>query len=1504
MDYRRIRGMDSGQRHTFEELICQIARRDPPEQGAEFRRIEGAGGDGGIEAYWLLSDGSKIGYQAKCYWKSGDIDWANITDSVERAIQAHPSLSKYVLAVPCDLTDRTGKQGSGKRGWQHWETHKAKWKQFVPPGYSLEFEIWTASDLTDRLAQPCAEGLKRYWFGDVEFSPSWFKNNIDLAIRSLDERYHADDHVEIRIERLFKLLSLDQDAISIIQSHTHEITKSAEQLDEISRFSTERSRLISATINQSIALKKVGERFTSDPFKSWPVREFQECLDGLLGYLDELNSETMRVNHNEDKTESLCSDLLEKIEERIGETLETTRPLRRFLEDRYFPEDEGRCVYLYGKAGTGKSHLLGNLAQNAVTEGRVAILLLGQQLNNSENIWSQIYKRLGLGDLNPDTFLQALSSAAEATRKRGLIFIDALNEASGLRLWRNELSEFIARIEKHQNLLFVFTCRTEYEPYIVPKKIRDQIPSYNIRGFETFEEQTRAARVYLGKRGISQPNSPWLTSEFVNPLFLRSACLALALENKTEFPKGLAGTKQVFSFYLKSVARNLGVGRDGSDDLVKPTNQALSGLAREMALNGCDYVYHSEAIRIVSDKFSAYPAPPGKSWFEVLEKNGLIRLDPNPNEEDESDAFASDEEIARFSFQRLQDHLMASGLLDRTTDPIHALDQGSLNFIHDGRRLHGKWLGLSQALSIQLPERFGLELLDALPSGLSAWANDYSTREAFFESLRWRSHESFTKRTLELYNSFLRIDPTQFDILLQVSASSGHPWNANFIHERLLARDMPKRDAFWTVRVNGLSMDEGETIRRLIEWSAFEQSEHTDPEVQHLCAKVLTWFFASSNREIRDKSTKALTALMISSPSLYGLLCEDFEAVDDLYILERLHSAAFGACCIDASKIRLQSYSEIAYRTVFDREDVPLSIILRDCAYGIIEMTLLRDFLPERIDILRAMPPYKSKPIRLSVTESALEKLAKTAGDSQILYSCTGWAGDFSSYEIEPRVGSFWNVPLRSPEPLTDSEKYERFRKEVIDQCDLRVDILNLMHDFSHNRFRDLLNRRTASENQEDAESFNRSENLLMQILNAKERKRYNREYKKRFNPSVTEREKFPYIDIHAAKRWVAKRAYTLGWTKELFPDDRSIRHDHSRNRPLVERIGKKYQWLALDELLCSFADNKWLSERNEHDSRRYSSPLDLGVHRDIDPTILLSDDSYGTPKNEPTIEKFEIVIPDVAEDLVGKWPFEADPSCSMASMLCRPDANGKKWMVLHEHRSVTKRYEKKDRVEHGFRQQEWRFLLPVFVRKDDEQKLLAYIRKKKDLDVDTWTARNRTDDGYLREAPWRSTWGQQQWTATDFHGLGEVDIAYPCSSYHWESHLDLSLPKGAHAMMPAPWLAHRLGLIPHTQDATIYVDSSGLTRFICGRSPGDGSYAFLDQELFQSVLDQDGLACLWIFVAERNAWPGGENEHASRRRMEGVVWDEEGKLQTVSWNDDWGRGGSKRYVPAGKKVK
>ena len=124
-------------------------------------------------------------------------------------------------------------------------------------------------------------------------------------------------------------------------------------------------------------------------------------------------------------------------------------------------------------------------------------------------------------------------------------------------------------------------------------------------------------------------------------------------------------------------------------------------------------------------------------------------------------------------------------------------------------------------------------------------------------------------------------------------------------------------------------------------------------------------------------------------------------------------------------------------------------------------------------------------------------------------------------------------------------------------------------------------------------------------------------------------------------------------------------------------------------------------------------------------------------------------------------------------------------------------------------------------------------------------------------------------------------------------------MPEGAQALIPAPWLAQRLKLKPHPEDATIYVDHIGETRFVCGRSPGDGSHAFIDQQLFQTFLKKDEFAYVWIFVTERSAWPNNENKNASRRRSEGVVWHERGKPQMTHWSDDWARGESEQYVPA-----
>jgi hypothetical protein len=113
IDFRDIRPHEGDKRKGFEELICQLARRED-KPGARFRRVEGSGGDAGIEAYWIFEDETEHGYQAKYFLATKYISWAQIDRSVKTTLEQHPNLRQYTIALACDLTDRSGILGKGK----------------------------------------------------------------------------------------------------------------------------------------------------------------------------------------------------------------------------------------------------------------------------------------------------------------------------------------------------------------------------------------------------------------------------------------------------------------------------------------------------------------------------------------------------------------------------------------------------------------------------------------------------------------------------------------------------------------------------------------------------------------------------------------------------------------------------------------------------------------------------------------------------------------------------------------------------------------------------------------------------------------------------------------------------------------------------------------------------------------------------------------------------------------------------------------------------------------------------------------------------------------------------------------------------------------------------------------------------------------------------------------------------------------------------------------------
>jgi hypothetical protein len=815
----------------------------------------------------------------------------------------------------------------------------------------------------------------------------------------------------------------------------------------------------------------------------------------------------------------------------------------------------------------------------------------------------------------------------------------------------------------------------------------------------------------------------------VNPLFLRSTCLALQRDVKSEFPRGLTGTKNIFAFYLKSVARNLGVGRDGSDDLIPPVTGTLRAISKEMASNRKDYISRGAATKIASERFGAFSAPQDQSWLDVLLRNGLLRTDPDP-EGIIDDPLTIADDVVRFSFQRFQDHLIADAMLSEVGDIHGALAVGGdLAFVHDQRSINWEWQGLVEALSTQLPERFGLELMDALPGGAARWWNVWELWDAFVESIRWRDRRAFTDRTLVLFNSFRQTGQEQpLSLLIEFSASVDHPWNAEFLHNNLSRWRLAKRDRNWTVRLNDASTEAEDPVGRLLDWCLLGQTSNVERGVQLLCAITLCWMFTASNRYIRDRATKALTSLLLIRHDLFPQLIAKFHYVDDIYVLERLYAAAYGACCIDPSPGRLAGYAAVTFKVAFVNQTPPMSLLLRDYARGIIEISNAKLVLPSDVKLEKCRPPYKSPRPRLTVTEDRLKGIAEKAGDDAIARSCDSWVADFACHEIQPRVSAFAAVPLSKPQPLSKRQLIERFDREVIEIDPSRAEALAQLRAAQTAGF-------TVTLLKDDGETFTEdayrvvghimeAEARLLSLLTPEERRRYRKEASDRIGSATKKEKPEPRtFDLVKARRWVAKHAYDLGWTKALFSHDSSRHRNHSRERPYVERIGQKYQWIALDELVCRLADNYWIGNGYGDSAKKYDNPLDVGFERDIDPTIIpLTDASDNSQGARPKwVLGDDIILDPTPEEELTAWPFKADPAERLKRLIQRDDDQGNTWTTLYEHRSKTESYEEKRLRLHGFRQQEFRFVLCVVIAKGDRPQLVKFLSETASLEVTGW---------------------------------------------------------------------------------------------------------------------------------------------------------------------------------------
>ena len=524
-NFMNIRPHKHDQRHGFEELVCQLARQKNM-SNATFYRVEGSGGDGGVEAYWEYADGSKIGYQAKYFCRAGDINWQQVDRSVKTAIENHPALKRYVIAFACNLTPH---------GIELWREHKNRWEDWCSQRkMRVAFEYWDESVLMGMLMQENNRGRLLYWFDQELFNHQWFQNKFDIAVQDLGERFNPGDHVEVGVSSALDGLARSQKYKDFLLEWFSKIPN----INELSRIVTKLDN------TQDDLLISLGETLEKFRFKHENVKNIRGDALPLEEWNNNINAIKENVHH--------LYNWVQEFSQQNGHDKNydyDIRTAQRYLSDiiNFFDDfpiehisihaDNKKFLIISGKAGVGKSHLFANTTKKLLIEEAPTLLLLGGHFSG-ENIRQEFLTKLDMSNRGFEDVLQAFNVAGETTGRRCLILIDALNESRDVRGWQNQLAGFVQEIKRYKWIALGISIRSEYENVIVSDYLRQNAFSMEYRGITSYEEWKEASRQYLEKRSISPHSLPWPPPEFFNFLFLKTCCDALRHKGDTEFPRG------------------------------------------------------------------------------------------------------------------------------------------------------------------------------------------------------------------------------------------------------------------------------------------------------------------------------------------------------------------------------------------------------------------------------------------------------------------------------------------------------------------------------------------------------------------------------------------------------------------------------------------------------------------------------------------------------------------------------------------------------------------------------------------------------------------------------------------------------------------------------------------------------------------------------------------------------------------------------------------------------
>lgn len=1357
-----------GIRFKFEDLCRQLFANENLSGNKQFKYLHANPNNHGLETEPIYDETNKrwIGFQAKFF--DQDVRYEQIKHSAEKTVEYYTGKEGIVDLVFLFCNKPITSTANGY-------TNAVE----VLKKANIDVQLITDTAILDLIRNKYSY-LGLYYFGNQTIQREWFVTHKNYMIDELGERYNRDFNVETAFSDELSLFIHDRRAAEFINEKKIELLGKIRELSYQGNKKDYLKTLEKAVLDlPDVDVETLYHSIEWSSEVQLSVVSFLDSMTEEYKRLEIAQNEKYMLSQDREKDQKVRQEAQKEYHD-LGRQIHDIDTLIKLPDRIAISEREKQLLYgdvlaIYGKAGIGKSQLLASKMQNLFDEERIGLLLVAGIYFTDDPIHEQIMKNLRL-DYSFEDLIDILETIGERDNYIVPVFIDALNETWNRKLWKSGLPSIIDKIKKSPMVKMILSYRPEYQKLILPDFLlegRGDVITMLHRGFE--DNSISAAREFLNHYNIPFTPLEYFGYEMSNPLFLTLYCKTYNGEEvalPTLYDRVIEHANGNISRFLRAELRLKGYTED--DDILSPL---ITEIAEWLVSHDKSSISQKDLAQL---NYWAEFGLNAASFVRHLVKEHILH-----------DSNFEGVETLYFAYDQMNDYYCAKTIIQKSQlkDEVRQYLSDKILGIQNGE-LGNSWnVDLFVNACTLYAEKYGeecIDIIDVLENADDKW----QVFSRYIDSFQWRDIRYIpADNFMDMLKKYPCSPDDLWTMLIGNSVKVSHPFNADFLHHFLLGYKLNKRDYLWTVYINKMTRDEDNRIVQLIQmYDKGGNLETTNEKQIELLLTLFGWILSSSNRWLRDYTSKAMIEILKEHFHLCQILLEKFKNVNDPYIIQRLYGVVFGACCKRTDGRGFQALAERVYREVFDQEKVYPDILLRDYARLIIELFLYEN--PKYIgEIVREkiVPPYSSDPIPEIEDQHYLEN-------------------DYNG-------AMFW---------LMHSMRFEG---------------MGMYGDFGRYVFQSAL-------------------------------RNFDVDDKKMFNYAVY------YIQTE------------LGFSEEYFGehDQRCGSYDRHQTKK-VERIGKKYQWITMYNMLARISDHCKMIDRwnyPEEEDVQFEGAWELYA-RDFDPTLnqsfMVCNDApkFDVLDELSTKGKEENKIVDISTEDAQKTWLETKGIFfdKLKDTLILTDYNGTKWICLTKYCDTGRKDLDTEKL------LVWSWLYAYFISPEQADELSQCITKGRTVITHGTASHNETSTVFNREYPWSPScrelnaysWVDAQIKAGEYETVTETvqakgkirkqeiekeigKILHATTDLLWEEEYDATKENAISISLPCAKLIEIMHLRQQKADGFYYDTNGTLAAFDTDLTQKINSVV-VRKDILDTFLEKIGMKLVWLVDAEKEIHAG-----------------------------------------------